>query len=638
MAGLPQHRRLWSSRLFWKLLLACAGLNLLVAGVIGLILSDWSQRQISEQVDHRLRNAALLVRDELSEQVPAGRSEKLQRLVRRLGQDSGTRFTLVALDGTVLADSEFATLAEVAQMDNHRDRPEIAAARARGEGTSERTMTTLRQPRRYFALRIDEDGKPIGFIRSALPLASIEAQRAAARRLIWGLVGASCLMVLGLAYWIVGQIVQPIASLIRAAEAMSSGDYQHRVYVENRDELGELAGTFNRMSQELHGRMNQLSQTSDRQATVLGGMIEGVIAVDARQKVVLANEAAGRLFDFRAASAEGRPLLEVVRNHAVRQAVTSALTTRKPQRLETKTTIQTTTANQRHPASSPQHIDIHVQPLPGEPCPGVVLVMHDTTELRRLESLRRDFVANVSHELKTPLSSIKAYTETLRNGAMNDPQTSQRFLARIEEQSDRLHHLIMDMLMLARIESDQQVFDIVAVDVAAVVASCFETRRPAADAKHIELKVPSGQPACRVRADQEGLREILDNLIDNAIKYTPNGGTVTVSWECRGPTSKHLTPDQRFAEANTRHPTPDSSIEQTVIISVADTGIGIKPDDQRRVFERFYRVDKARSRELGGTGLGLAIVKHLAQSFGGKVAVTSEPGHGSTFTVELPLA
>jgi two-component system, OmpR family, phosphate regulon sensor histidine kinase PhoR len=595
--------------------LACAGLNLIAAVVVGLILSDWFQRQIIEQVDDRLRNAALLVRDELSQQIPAGRSEKLQQLVRRLGQDTGTRFTLVALDGTVLADSEFATLAEVAKMDNHRDRPEIAAARSRGEGLSVRTITTLHEPRRYFALRIDEGGRPVGIIRSALPVASIDAQRAAVRRLVWGLVAVSCLLVLGLAYWIVGQIVQPITSLIDAADAIASGDYQRRVYVGNQDELGMLASTVNRISQELGGRMTQLSQTSDRQSTVLGGMIEGVIAVDSRQRVVLANEAAGRLFDFRAAAAEGRSLLEVIRNHAVRQAVTTTLATGKAQRLETKSSIQLAAASLRHPATpgiaGPQHVDIHVQPLPGEPCPGVVLVMHDTTELRRLESLRRDFVANVSHELKTPLSSIKAYTETLRNGAMSDPETSQRFLARIEEQSERLEHLIMDMLMLARIESDQQVFDIVAVDVAAVVATCFEMRRPAADAKHIELKVPAGQPACRVRADHEGVREILDNLIDNAIKYTPEGGTVTVSWDCAKPMCQ---------------------------ISVQDTGIGIKPDDQRRVFERFYRVDKARSRELGGTGLGLAIVKHLAQSFGGKVGVASEPGQGSTFTVELPVA
>jgi two-component system phosphate regulon sensor histidine kinase PhoR len=265
--------------------------------------------------------------------------------------------------------------------------------------------------------------------------------------------------------------------LTTAAEAIAAGNYQHRVYVANRDELGRLARTFNRLSQEFGTRMTQLSQSNDRQSTVLGGMIEGVIAVDGRQRIVLANQAAGRLFGFRPPAAEGRPLLEVVRSHAVREAVTTAFETHQPQRLETKL------------EGSKQSVNIHVQPLPGEPCPGVVLVMHDTTELRRLESLRRDFVANVSHELKTPLSSIKAYTETLRNGAVNDPETSQKFLERIEEQSDRLHHLIMDMLMLARIESEQQAFEIVPVDVGEVVEACLDDGRQAAEAKHINLAV-----------------------------------------------------------------------------------------------------------------------------------------------------
>jgi signal transduction histidine kinase len=351
----------------------------------------------------------------------------------------------------------------------------------------------------------------------------------------------------------------------------------------------------------------------------------------------------------------------------------TALVTRQAQRLETKSGIQL-------PASRIQHLNVHVQPLPGEPCPGVVLVMHDTTELRRLESLRRDFIANVSHELKTPLSSIKAYAETLRNGAMHDPEASQRFLARIEEQSDRLHHLILDMLMLARIESDQQAFEIGPVDVAQVASSCIENQRRAAEAKRIQLELRPGDSPCRVRADYEGLCEILENLIDNAIKYTPEGGEVSIEWSVaqgagsveRGAGSARQNPlpnpprkgegsgrfqDSRKGEGTGRfqdspkgegvwkqerassvqHPEP-SLQHPTVRIAVRDTGIGIKPDEQRRVFERFYRVDKARSRELGGTGLGLAIVKHLAQSFDGAVGVESEPGKGSTFWVELPRA
>jgi two-component system phosphate regulon sensor histidine kinase PhoR len=426
--------------------------------------------------------------------------------------------------------------------------------------------------------------------------------------------------------------------LTEAVESIALGDYGRRVYVANRDELGTLARTLNELSQELDARMKQLGQTGDRQSTVLGGMIEGVIAVDERQRIVVANRAAGRLFEFRPTAAEGRPLLEVVRNHALNEAVMTALSTGQSQRLETKSPIQHPVLSTQHPASSIQHVDVHVQPLPGRPCPGAVLVMHDTSELRRLESLRRDFIANVSHELKTPLSAIKACAETLRNGAIDDPEAGQRFLARIEEQADRLHHLILDMLMLARIESDQQAFEIAAVDVPQVVAGCLEDQRPAAAAKRIRLTVEQNSPACHVRADREGLREILDNLIDNAIKYTPEGGEVRVAW------SGEEGAGGREQGAGIEHPTssiehPASSAMQPFVpISVRDTGIGIKPEDQARVFERFYRVDKARSRELGGTGLGLAIVKHLVQSFGGKVSVASEPGKGSTFTVELPAA
>jgi two-component system phosphate regulon sensor histidine kinase PhoR len=310
------------------------------------------------------------------------------------------------------------------------------------------------------------------------------------------------------------------------------------------------------------------------------------------------------LFDFRPTLIEGRPLLEVVRNHTLEEAVNAALATRQPQRLETM-----------QESSDKMSVAIQATPLSGEPCPGVVIVMHDTTELRRLESLRRDFVANVSHELKTPLSSIKAYAETLRNGALNDREVSVTFVERIQEQAERLHHLILDLLSLARIESTQQVFEIEPVSIQEVVDACLENYQAVADSKRIVLVAEPQQPGCFVRADKEGLREILDNLVDNAIKYTPEGGRVTIRWR-----------------------SIDEPVSNVATIEVADSGIGIAADALPRVFERFYRVDKARSRELGGTGLGLAIVKHLAQSFGGTVAATSEIGGGSTFRVSLPLA
>jgi two-component system phosphate regulon sensor histidine kinase PhoR len=615
-----------SSRLFWKLLLTCAGVNLIAAVLCGWVLSAWLQDQVIQQIDHRLQNASRLVSGELAPLIGSGPSETLQKRLRELDQQTNTRFTLLAADGAVIADSERVTLAEVLAMDNHRDRPEIVRARGRGTGESTHISHTFGTPHRYSALRIDVAGQPVGFIRASLPVAAIDAQTADVRRWIWALVAVEFVIAVAISWWIISRILRPVPALAEAAEAIVAGDYKHRVYIGNHDEFGALGRTLNRLSQELDDRMSLVNQSGDRQSTVLGGMIEGVIAVDDRQRIVLANEAAGRLFAFRPPAAEGRPLLEVVRNHALSTAVKNALSSGQSQRLETRSHIQNPASTTQHPASdiqhpasNIQHIDIHVQPLPGNPCPGVVLVMHDTTELRRLESLRRDFVANVSHELKTPLSSIRAYAETLRNGALHDPEAGQRFLARIEEQSDRLHHLILDLLMIARIESDQQAFEIGNIDVAEVVAACVEGHRQAAAAKGIALIVNAPSKPCRVRADREGLREILDNLVDNAIKYTPAGGSVTIAWRSN---------DQAPA------PSPQSP---AVLISVTDTGIGIKPDDQRRVFERFYRVDKARSRELGGTGLGLAIVKHLAQAFGGSVAVESNVGQGSMFTVELPV-
>jgi two-component system phosphate regulon sensor histidine kinase PhoR len=596
-----------SSRVFWKLLATCAGLNLIATAIFGTLVSNWQQRQLIEQVELRLRDAAVLVGGELAGEMANGRSEALQGQIRRLAAETGIRLTLIAPDGEVLADSAKSSLAEVEAMDNHAERPEIVRAMARGEGSWQRPSATTGDSFRFFARNVEFDGNAVGIVRSAVTVASIEQLTASKQRLVWTLAGAVFLVASAISYLLVGRIIEPVAEISKAVDAMAKGDYRQRIYLANRDELGDLAAKLNRVCQDLDNRMTQLSESHDRQATVLGGMLEGVIAVDRRERVVFANAAAGRMFDFRPGMVEGRRLLEVVRNHTLEEAVAAVLATREPQRLETTQDGADTTS-----------VAIQATPLPGEPCPGVVLVMHDTTALRRLESLRSDFVANVSHELKTPLSSIKAYAETLRNGALSDPQASTMFVERIQEQAERLHHLILDMLSLARIESEQEVFEIRAVSVQEAVDRCFAAYRPAADAKQIELVAEPQSSGCFVKADAEGLREILDNLIDNAIKYTPERGRVIVRW--------------RANEA------ADGGTGRTSTIEVEDTGIGIAPEALTRVFERFYRVDKARSRELGGTGLGLAIVKHLAQSFGGGVSARSQMGQGSLFLVTLPIA
>ncbi|MGD9636313.1 MAG: ATP-binding protein [Pirellulales bacterium] len=591
-----------SSRVFWKLMAATAGLYLVAALVLGGLISRWQVNELMDQVDERLRVAAHIGAENFAKQMTAGRSEALQSQVHALAAKTGLRYTLLDAQGEVLADSAQADLAGVVKMPSHDDRPEVVRALSRGEGKSEHTSASLRETYRYIAVRSELEGKAVGVARTSLSRGEINRLTSAKRGLVWSAIATIFLAALVLSYWLIRQIVEPIRDINRAVEAIAQGDFRHRLYVPNRDDLGQLAGKINRVSQEIGARIGQLTASHQRQATVLGGMVEGVIAVDPRERVVFANAAAGRLFEFHPTLVEGRPLLEVVRNHSLEAAVSAALATSQPQRLETT-----------QEGGDKMSVAIQATPLPGVPCPGVVIVMQETTELRRLESLRRDFVANVSHELKTPLSSIKAYAETLRNGALDDRQASVTFVERIMEQSDRLHHLILDMLSLARIESTQQVFEIVAVSVQQVVDECFDSHRPAAEAKQIALKAEPQHSGYLVRADKEGLREILDNLVDNAIKYTPEGGRVTVRWRA--------TSDGKMAS-----------------IEVEDTGIGIPAEELSRVFERFYRVDKARSRELGGTGLGLAIVKHLAQSFCGGVSATSESGRGSRFTVELPLA
>jgi two-component system, OmpR family, phosphate regulon sensor histidine kinase PhoR len=249
--------------------------------------------------------------------------------------------------------------------------------------------------------------------------------------------------------------------------------------------------------------------------------------------------------------------------------------------------------------------------LPGAPSPGVVLVLHDVTELRRLESLRREFVQNVSHELKTPLSSIAAYADTLLEGALDDPDCNRQFVQRIAEQADRLHLLILDLLALARMEADQHAFDVEPTDVSRIVTASLDAHAGVAQAKRIALESFGTDEPVFGFADDEGLRTIMDNLLDNAVNYTPDGGRIAVRWQRQG---------------------------ERVQIVVEDTGVGIAREHQARIFQRFYRIDKARSRELGGTGLGLAIVKHLCQVFGGSISVHSTLGQGSTFTVELRAA
>jgi two-component system phosphate regulon sensor histidine kinase PhoR len=370
---------------------------------------------------------------------------------------------------------------------------------------------------------------------------------------------------------------------------------------ETDDELGELSRSFRSMSTELEQRVATLAADRNKVLAILASMVEGMVAVDREDRIVHMNAAAAHILRTDADRSVGRRVWETTRVRDVPRILAEARETERECRAEVKL----------ESSANPTFVELFASPLSGAAGEnvGAVVVLHDVTELRRLEGVRRDFVANVSHELKTPLTAIRGFVETVLDDEAMPRDVERRFLGRIREQTARLSALVQDLLTLARIEAAEERPELVEVDLVRSLSESVERFALLAERKQISLTAEMPDGAALVRADEEGLRQIAGNLLDNAIKYTPAGGSVRVRLAAR---------DGEF------------------VVEVVDTGIGIEPRDLERIFERFYRVDKARSRELGGTGLGLAIVKHLALTYEGSVSVESTPAKGSTFRVHLP--
>jgi two-component system phosphate regulon sensor histidine kinase PhoR len=604
---------MWHSRMFWRLF-GTYGLLLLVAiGVLGGVVVNRVSHLAETQLEERLRTKVFLVQ----EIVRAHKGQSLTELdasLKDLRHQDMPRLTLIDDRGNVLIDTD----SDAERMDNHSSRPEIIAARQTGFGAATRFSKTFQKTYGYAVQRIPATSQGISYVRIGVELDSLEDELASLRWLVWTTAGITGILAMGLAFWLARRIALPIQELTEGAESVAAGDYGHRVYASGADEVGSLARTFNHMSERLASQFAQLDEERQQLRAILSGMIEGVVALDARQHILFANERALTLLDLSGQAVIGRKLWEVVRQRGLTELVRKALAETEPCREELTWS-----------GPSARNLTAHAARLQGNVARGAVLVLHDTTELRRLERLRQDFVANVSHELKTPLSVIQACIETLLDGAIDDLDHRGPFLERIADQGHRLHSLILDLLSLARIESGAEAFAFQPVALSEAVAACLERNLARAEAKQQRLEIESAGQVCDFHnsengtaltatlapvvawADEEAIGQILDNLIDNALKYTPEGGRIRVrSW----------------AES------------EQVCLEVEDTGIGIPERDLPRIFERFYRVDKARSRELGGTGLGLSIVKHLVQAMHGTVRATSVAGQGSTFHIKLPRA
>ena len=520
-------------------------------------------------------------------------------LADRIGKSLGARATIIGLDGTVFGESELGG-AELKAMQNHLDRPEVDDAITKGIGESRRFSTTLKKNIYYVAVVFGKD-KPSGIIRLAMPVSEINIASGYIDKLLIALFLAAFILAVVISLIASSVITKPLKEISWVAQNIARGDFSKRVYIETRDEIGALSRAINYMSEQLKARIDDIVANRSRLEAVLLSMFEGVMVVDAGGRILLMNNTLRELFGLTEDPAGRRPI-EAIRSLEIQDICDSALSLKNG--VESRE-VSVITPNEKI-------LSVHATPvIHDKKAEGAVLVFYDITELRRLENIRKDFVANVSHELRTPISNIKGYAETLIDGAIEDRENARDFVNIIHHDADRLAKLIDDLLELARIESGRMPLQLKAQPVALLIERMVNAMHKQADARSVMLSadIPKGLPD--VMIDENRIAQVLLNLIDNAIKYTQPDGRVTLRAFDKG-----------------------GYIE----VSVIDTGAGIPENDIPRIFERFYTVDKARSRELGGTGLGLSIVKHIVQAHKGDVHVQSIVGAGSTFSFTLPKA
>ena len=508
---------------------------------------------------------------------------------------SGVRVTVITADGRVLADSQ----SDPQTMENHATRPEVVEAIAKGDGRSIRHSVTINRDLLYYAVRQSTPVGPPIVLRFALPLESIDQVLNSFRRQLWLASFFILLMAGAISLWFSRSFTGRVERLKDFSRRVAEGDFRPLPRDGSGDALEALSISLNRTAARLDRTIQTLTEERNLSSAILGSMVEGVAVVNGSERLVFANPGFAEILGLDVPPTSGSALVEVVRQTELLEAVRQVL--HGEPRVQSE--IVTGTLRQHYFA-------ITVAAVRAGDTTGAVVVLHDITELRKLERVRRDFVANVSHEFRTPLTAIQGFAETLLAGALDDTQNRTRFLEIILEHSRRLARLTEDLLMLSKMDAERLELEIRRLSVSQLIESCLETAQRRAAEKDLRISVNAAQRLPDIAGDRRRLAEVLQNLLDNAIQYTLPGGQIMLS-----------------AEAG----------EDEVILTVSDTGIGIPQADQPRIFERFYRVDVARSREAGGTGLGLAIAKHLVEVHGGRLWVDSEVGQGSQFHFSVPL-
>ncbi len=583
------------SRILWRLFMAFSVIIGLSFFALYVYLVPNLRSFLIQDTESELKEKAFLVRHLLKD-IPKGSwdYQQLDQLADELGSQLESRITIITADGRVLGDSSV-PLAALPQIENHLQRPEVQDSLHKAFGMRIRYSTTVNTDMMYVAVAVSG-----GFARVSLPLRVIKkAETAVKRSVILAIIVAFALAAL-LGFLISRRASRAVSEMVSVAQQISAGDLSQRLVPQSRDEFGTLAKSINEMAANLEAQRASLLSEKNQLQAVLDSMIEGVLVTDEKGEITMVNPALIKIFELEI-SPEGKSIVESLRNTELYESVQRTLEEKRPQVRELQLFVGT----------QERFLNVQTAPLMSlETIVGSVSVLEDVTEMRRLENVRKEFVANVSHELKTPLTSIRGFAETLSNGALDDASTAKRFVAKIESNAAQLQNLIEDILDISEIESGRRDLTLLSVKLRDVIEAVLGDFQERFEKKQLQtqIDVPADQV---IKADPAALRQILSNLIDNAIKYTEEKGSIRIY--------STLT-DDGFCE-----------------VSVKDSGLGIPKEDLPHIFERFYRVDKARSRALGGTGLGLSIVKHLVQGQGGQVDAESQLGSGSRFSFTLGL-
>ena len=581
----------------YRLLFSYVAIILIAFGFTAFFLDKQLENHSLQDLKNSIITQARLIENQIPpESLKKENTANLEALVKGLSLRNDSRITIIDNQGRVLADSGLSR-GEVINIENHASRPEVKTALMGLTGDNIRYSATLKIDMLYVALPIRAKEGIAGIIRLALPVGNVQSMMSAIRKtIVLNIFLALCLALI-LAYVLITSITKPLNKIINASRRFAEGDFSQRVYYDSRDEIGELASTLNRMAQDMENKIKEIEAQNQQLKTIFQNMVEGIIVTDKSGGIVSVNQAIEEIFSIASRKAKGRPFLEVIRNTDMAEIIRVVLEEKRffSSELALVYPVQKVFQVNASPLFEKDRIN------------GCLLVIHDISEVRRLENIRRDFVANVSHELKTPLTSIKGFVETLLEGALEDKENNRSFLKIIQGHAERLDSLVNDLLALSGLESKEMVLAKEEISPAHELDEIIAWFSSLAKKKGIAIENELS-PDIRLKADKGRIRQVFTNLLDNAVKFNKEKGSVRIYAEETGGKIK---------------------------ISVEDSGIGIPAKDIPRIFERFYRVDKARSRELGGTGLGLSIVKHIVELHGGSVGVESTEGIGSKFWFTL---